>query len=316
MSNAIVASELTRYHGDLLAVDHVSFTVKQGEIFGYLGPNAAGKTTTIRMLTGLMRPTEGTAQVNGYDVSHDVYRVKRCIGVVPEVSNVYGELTAWDNLIFAGELYNVERSERKIRAKDLLTKFDLYERRRSKVKSYSRGMKRRLTIAMALIHNPSILFLDEPTTALDVWSAVFVRDLIRKLKDEGITIFLTTHYIEEADQLCDRVVIINEGRIVANDAPEKLKRSLLGVRAVEVSFDGGSEKAEVADLKAILSCDGVVKQGDKFRLYTQQPEEVLPSVMRYAESRALKVTALNTLKPRLEDVFLEMTAPTSERNQQ
>ncbi len=316
MSNAIVASELTRYHGNLLAVDHVGFEVQRGEIFGYLGPNGAGKTTTIKMLTGLLRPTEGTAQVNGYDISHDLYQVKRSIGVAPEVSNVYGELSAWDNLIFAAELYNVERSERKKRAEELLAKFDLYERRRSKVKSYSRGMKRRLTIAMALIHNPGILFLDEPTTALDVRSAVFVRDLIRKLKDEGITIFLTTHYIEEADQLCDRVAIINEGRIVANDAPEKLKHSVLGVHTVEVSFDGGNGKAEIADLKAIPSCDGVVKQGDKFELYTQQPSEVLPGVMRYAESRALKVVSLNTLKPRLEDVFLQMTAPAGERSQQ
>lgn len=314
MPKAIVASELTRYHSDLLAVDHVSFEVQQGEIFGYLGPNGAGKTTTIKMLTGLLHPTEGTAQVNGYDISHDLYRVKRSIGVVPEVSNVYGELSAWDNLIFAAELYNVERGARKKRAKDILTKFDLYERRRSKVKSYSRGMKRRLTIAMALIHNPGILFLDEPTTALDVRSAVFVRGLIRKLKDEGITIFLTTHYIEEADQLCDRVAIINEGRIVANDAPEKLKRSVLGRRTVEVSFDGGSGKVETADLKAIPSCDEVVKQGDKFKLYTQQPDEVLPSVIRYAESHALKVVSLNTLKPRLEDVFLQMTAPAGEGN--
>ena len=314
MSNAIVASELTRYHGDLLAVDHVSFEVQQGEIFGYLGPNGAGKTTTIKMLTGLLRPTEGTAQVNGYDISHNLYKVKRSIGVVPEVSSVYGELSAWDNLIFAAELYNVGRGERKKRAKDLLVKFDLYERRRSKVKSYSRGMKRRLTIAMALIHNPGILFLDEPTTALDVRSAVFVRDLIRKLKDEGITIFLTTHYIEEADQLCDRVAIINEGRIVANDAPEKLKHSVLGRRTIEVSFDGGNGKAEIADLRAIPSCDGVVKQGDKFKLYTQQPDEVLPGVMRYAESHALKVVSLNTLKPRLEDVFLQMTTPAGERS--
>jgi ABC-2 type transport system ATP-binding protein len=316
MSNAIVATDLTRYHGDLLAVDHVSFEVQRGEIFGYLGPNGAGKTTTIKMLTGLLRPTEGTAQVSDYNITHDLHKVKRSIGVVPEVSNVYGELSAWDNLTFAAELYNVERGERKKRAKHLLSKFDLYERRRAKVKSYSRGMKRRLTIAMALIHNPDILFLDEPTTALDVRSAVFVRDLIRKLKDEGITIFLTTHYIEEADQLCDRVAIINEGRIVANDAPEKLKHSVLGRHTVEVSFDGGNGKAKIADLKAISSCDDAVKQGDKFKLYTQQPDEILRGVMRYAENHGLKVVSLNTLKPRLEDVFLQMTAPFGERSRQ
>jgi ABC-2 type transport system ATP-binding protein len=316
MPNAIIASGLTRYHGDLLAVDHVSFEVQRGEIFGYLGPNGAGKTTTIKMLTGLLRPTEGTALINGYDISHDLHKVKRSIGVVPEMSNVYGELNAWDNLIFAAELYNVERGERKERAKDLLIKFDLYERRRSKVKSYSRGMKRRLTIAMALIHNPGILFLDEPTTALDVRSAVFVRDLIRRLKTEGITIFLTTHYIEEADQLCDRVAIINEGRIVANDTPEKLKRSVLSRHTIEVSFDGGNGEAKIADLEAIPSCDGAVKQGDKFMLYTRQPSEILPGVMRYAENRGLKVVSLNTPKPRLEDVFLQMTTPAGERSRQ
>jgi len=199
MTSAIIASELTRYHGDLLAVDHVSFEVQQGEIFGYLGPNGAGKTTTIKMLTGLLRPSEGTAYVRGHDILHDLRKIKRSIGIVPEVSNVYDELTGWDNLIFAAELYSVPRGERERRAKELLEEFDLYERRHTKVQGFSRGMKRRLTIAMALVHRPSILFFDEPTTALDARSAIFVRDLIRRLKYESITIFLTTHYIEEAD---------------------------------------------------------------------------------------------------------------------
>ena len=306
--SAIVSSELTRYHGDLLAVDHVSFEVRPGEIFGYLGPNGAGKTTTIKMLTGLLRPTAGTATIDGHDVLHDLHQIKRRIGVVPEVSNIYDELTAWDNLVFAAELYGMPRGERGKRAEELLEEFGLYERRRTKVEGFSRGMKRRLTIAMGLVHRPSILFLDEPTTALDARSAIFVRDLIRRLKDENITIFLTTHYIEEADQLCDRVAIINEGRIVANDAPEKLKRLALGVHTVEVSFDGGGE-GRASDLEAIAGCDAVMKQGDKFKLYTQAPAEVLPRLVGYAEARALQVVSLNTLKPRLEDVFLKMTAP-------
>ena len=307
MTDAIVSSKLTRYHGDLLAVDHVSFEVQQGEIFGYLGPNGAGKTTTIKMLTGLQSPSEGTAHICGYDIHRNLHRIKQSIGVVPEVSNIYDELTAWDNLIFAAELYNVGRSERNKRAKDLLGKLDLYERRGAKVKTYSGGMKRRLTIAMALIHNPTILFLDEPTAALDVQSAVFVKDLVRELKEAGITVFLTTHYIEEADQLCDRVAIINKGRIVANDAPEKLKSMVLGVHTIEVSFDGGSNGIS-SDLEAIPGCNAVVKQGDKFKLYTQKPPEVLPRLMAYAEERALKVVSLNTLKPKLEDVFLQMTS--------
>jgi ABC-2 type transport system ATP-binding protein len=306
MTNAIVSSELTRYYGDLLAIDHVSFKVQQGEIFGYLGPNGAGKTTTIKMLTGLQSPNEGTAHICGYDIHRDLHNIKQSIGVVPEVSNVYDELTAWDNLIFAAKLYNVEHSKQRKRAEDLLGELDLYERRREKVKTYSRGMKRRLTIAMALIHNPTILFLDEPTAALDVQSAVFVKDLVRELKDSGITVFLTTHNIEEADQLCDRVAIINKGRIVANDAPEKLKSRVLGVHTVEVSFDG-ENNGRASDLEAIPGCDAVAKQGDKFKLYTQEPTEVLPRLMSYAEERALKVVSLNTLKPKLEDVFLQMT---------
>jgi ABC-2 type transport system ATP-binding protein len=312
MTQAIVASELTRYHGDLLAVDHVNFEVQPGEIFGYLGPNGAGKTTTIKMLTGLLRPTQGTAAVNGYDILRDAHGVKKSIGVVPEYSNIYNELTAWDNLIFAAELYSVPRGERSERVKELLAKFDLHERSQARVKGFSNGMKRRLTIAMALVHKPSILFLDEPTTALDVRGAMLVRDLIRQLRDEGITIFLTTHYIEEADQLCDRVAIINEGRLVANDAPEKLKSSILGEHTIEVSFDGGNGRG-TADLEALPACDGVVRQGDKFKLYTQAPARVLPGLMGYAEGHGLAVISLNTLKPRLEDVFLKMTAPVGQR---
>ncbi|TET76067.1 MAG: ATP-binding cassette domain-containing protein [Dehalococcoidia bacterium] len=312
--STIVASELTRYYGDLLAVDHVNFEVQQGEIFGYLGPNGAGKTTTIKMLTGLLRPTKGTADVEGHDILHDLREVKRSIGIVPEVSNVYDELTAWDNLIFAAELYSVPRGERGRRAEEYLGMFDLYERRLMKVEGFSKGMKRRLTIAMALVHRPSILFLDEPTTGLDARSAVFVRDLIRRLKDKGTTIFLTTHYIEEADQLCDRVAIINEGRIVANDAPERLKSLVLGVHTIEVSFDGMNRETG-HNLEAIPGCDTVVKQGDKFKLYTQEPSQVLPRLMGYAEERALTVISLNTLKPSLEDVFLKMTAPVGEREE-
>jgi ABC-2 type transport system ATP-binding protein len=310
MTKTIVASDLTRYHGDLLAVDHVSFEVERGEIFGYLGPNGAGKTTTINMLIGLLSPTEGRATIGGYDTQCDLRKIKRIIGVVPEVSNVYDELTAWDNLIFAAELYNVPRSEQKARAEELLETFGLSKGRRSRVQGFSRGMKRRLTIAMALVHRPSILFLDEPTSGLDVRGAVFVRDLIRQLKDEGITVFLTTHYIEEADQLCDRITIINRGRIVANDAPEKLKSLILGVHTIEVSFDGGGN-GKLSDLESIPRCDAAVQQGDKFKLYTQEPAELLPGLMSYAQEHALSVVSLSTLKPRLEDVFLKMTAPVS-----
>ena len=311
MTQAITVSQLTRRFGDLVAVDQVSFEVQRGEIFGYLGPNGAGKTTTIKMLTGLLRPTGGTAYIEGRDICRDMRGIKGHIGVVPDACNLYGELTAWDNLTFAADLYRVPRREGHKRAAELLERFGLNEQRDVKAQRLSRGMQRRLTFAMALVHRPGILFLDEPTTALDVRSAAAVRDLIRSLGKEGITIFLTTHYIEEADQLCDRVAIINKGQIVALDAPESLKSSILGVHTVEVSFAGGGN-GRASGLGAIPNCDGVTKQGDKYRLYTQEPAKLLLGLVDYAKEAALQVISLNTLKPRLEDVFLQMTTPETE----
>ncbi|MBL7184131.1 MAG: ABC transporter ATP-binding protein, partial [Anaerolineae bacterium] len=221
MTNAIEVQDLTKYYGDpsagsgraLLAVDHINFEVHQGEIFGFLGPNGAGKTTTQRMLTTLLEPTEGRIVINGHDLAHDAYPVKRQMGLVPEESNVYTELTAWDNLMFTARLYRVGRDERAERAQELLETFGLWEKRDVKVQDFSKGMRRRLSIAMAIIHQPKLLFLDEPTPGLDAQSARAIRDLIRQLNAEGTTIFLSTHQIEEANQLCDRVAIINHGQI-------------------------------------------------------------------------------------------------------
>jgi ABC-2 type transport system ATP-binding protein len=235
--NAIVkAKGLTKQYGHLLAVDHVDLEVFEGEIFGLLGPNGAGKTTTVRMLTGQTKPTSGEALIAGYDIIHEPIKAKESVGVVPEVSNVYNEMSAWDNLVFAAELYGVSRIERGKRAAELLKLFGLYERRGDKVGNFSRGMKRRLTIAAALIHKPRIVFLDEPTTGLDVQSSRAIRALLKQLNESGVTIFLTTHYIEEADQLCQRIAIINQGKIVALDSPEKLKTRAEEQHAVEVSF--------------------------------------------------------------------------------
>ena len=303
---AIEALGLTKYYGDLLAVDHINFEVRRGEIFGFLGPNGAGKTTTVRMLTALLTPTEGTALINGYDVSRQAYQAKRQMGLVPEESNVYAELSAWDNLIFAAKLYRVPRGERERRGRELLELFGLQEKRDVKARFLSKGMRRRLTIAMALIHRPAILFLDEPIVGLDVQSAQVIKERVRQLNAEGTTIFLTTHQIEVANQLCDRVAIINHGRIAAIDTPEHLKRAFQSVQSVEVAFDrGGPEQRE-----ALASLPGVVaatKRGDKFRLYTADPSALLPEVMAYAQDRGLRLIALNTLGPSLEDVFLAIT---------
>jgi ABC-2 type transport system ATP-binding protein len=193
MNHAIEVNDLTKYYGDLLAVDHINFEVHQGEVFGFLGPNGAGKTTTQRMLTTLLEPTEGRIVINGHDLARDAYPVKRQMGLVPEESNVYTELTAWDNLMFTAQLYRVPRAERAARARELLEAFGLWEKRDVKAQDFSKGMRRRLSIAMAIIHKPTLLFLDEPTPGLDAQSARAIRDLIRQMNADGTTIFLTTH---------------------------------------------------------------------------------------------------------------------------
>jgi len=214
---------LTKLYGEIIAVDRVSFEVKKGEIFGFLGPNGAGKTTTIRMLTGLSRPTDGKASILGLDINSRIVEIKKYIGIVPEISNLYDELSAIDNLLFMAQLYGVPRRKRRERAEELLKTFRLHERKDSLFRTFSRGMKRALTIAAALIHNPKVLFLDEPTAGLDVVAARSLRNLISNLHQQGITIFLTTHYLEEADLLCDHVAILVKGKILTIDTPQVLK---------------------------------------------------------------------------------------------
>jgi len=306
METAIKAVNLTKYYGKLLAVDHINFEVKKGEIFGFLGPNGAGKTTTVRMLTGISKPTEGTAEIFGYDIQRQSVQAKELMGIVTDVSNVYTDLSAWDNLIFTGRLYDIPRAEREKRAEGLLKLFGLYNRRNEMVDGFSRGMKRRLCIAMALMNNASILFLDEPTAGLDVQSVLMIRNLIRKLNNEGLTVFLTTHNMEEANRMCDQVAIINKGKIIAIDTPERLKRTIKQLQSVEVSFENAKRNL-ANDLEKFPSVSQVVKHGDKYRLYTDDPTSVLSTVWEYAKTNGLKIITMNTLGPSLEDVFVKLT---------
>jgi ABC-2 type transport system ATP-binding protein len=221
--NIIEVSDLTKYYSNFLAVNKINFQVKKGEIFGFLGPNGAGKTTTIKMLTGLTKPSYGNARINKKDIIKQTVEVKKIIGVVTEDSNLYEELTVADNLRFMGQLYDVSKSERENRIKELLNILGIENKKDVKFAKLSKGMKRKVTIAAALVHNPLILFLDEPTTGLDVLSARVLRTMIKELNKKGATIFLTTHYIEEAEQLCDTVAIIVDGRIKTVDTPKNLK---------------------------------------------------------------------------------------------
>jgi ABC-2 type transport system ATP-binding protein len=303
---AIEVQNLTKKFGNLVALDSVSFSVDVGEIFGYLGPNGAGKTTTIRILTGITMPTGGSARIFGRDIVTDTIRARRQMGIVYETSNVYDDLSAWQNMMFAGELYNVSRRDRERRGKELLGIFGLWERRAGRVRGFSKGMKRRLTLAMGLINDPQLIFLDEPTSGLDVQSNLIIREVLHDLPGHGVTVFLTTHNIEEANITCDRVAIINRGRIAAIDSPERLKKTIQSVQSVEVAFENGSTEA-LAHLRRLPMVSEARKEGDKVRLYTDDPATLLEEIMGYAEGHHNRVVSATTLGPTLEDVFIRLT---------
>jgi ABC-2 type transport system ATP-binding protein len=303
---AIEAYNLTKNYGDFLAVDHITFNVEEQTIFGFLGPNGAGKSTTIRMLTGISTPTEGTASIFGFDIMTRSVEAKSQIGIVPDISNIYTELTAWENLDFTGKLYGVSKPNRDVKAKELLQRFDLYDRRNEKVEGFSRGMRRRVCIAMALVHDSKVLFLDEPTSGLDVKSVRGIRTLIRNLNEEGLTVFLTTHNIEEASQMCDQVAIINRGQIAAIDTPEKLKRAMKSSQSIEVSFQDAGPEA-LKELVTLRSVTRVEKRGDKLSLMTENPSQALRELGRYIEARDVNPLVINTLGSSLEDAFLQLT---------
>ena len=303
---AIEALSLSKRFGDIQALSQVNFSVSEGETFGFLGPNGAGKTTTIRILTGISAPTEGTARIFGRDIVTDTIAARRQMGIVHETSNIYTDLSAWQNLMFTAELYNVGKREREKRGADLLELFGLSERRNDKTNGFSKGMKRRLTLAMGLINHPRLLFLDEPTSGLDVQSNLIIRDVIKELNENGVTVFLTTHNIEEANLACDRVAIINRGHIAAIDSPERLKNTIQSVQSIEVAFDPMS-LVRLEDLEHIPRVSEVRKQGDKFRLITEDPPFVINGVMEYARDHNVRVISINTLGPSLEDVFIRLT---------
>jgi len=304
----IRVEDLTKRFDGFTAVDQISFTVEEGELFGLLGPNGAGKTTTIRMLTGVLKPTSGTAHIGEYDIQKNPLKAKQLMGIVPEMANAYIDLSALKNLLLIGELYGIRKKERAKKAENLLKLFGLYEKRDQKVKTFSKGMKQRLIVAMGLMNDPKLLFLDEPTSGLDVESVRLVRELIREFNDNGTTIILTTHNIEEANQLCGRVAIMNHGKIVAIDRPEKLKRTIQSTASIEVAFN---KKVSAREL-VFNEVTEVKKIGDKLKLYTEKPEEVIPQLVKYSQSSGNKIISLNTLAPNLEDVFLKVTRKVEE----
>jgi len=304
VSTVIHASDLTKIFGKSTAVDHVSFEVQAGEIFGFLGPNGAGKTTTTRMLTGVIPADTGTAMILGHDIRSEPVQAKQGFGVVPETSNAYTDLTAWQNLMLMGELYGLERTRSERRSSDLLGMVGLLERKDQKVQAYSKGMKQRLILAMALIHEPELLFLDEPTSGLDVQSTQMILSLLRDLNQQGTTIFLTTHNMEEANRLCHRVGIIRGGKMVAIDAPEKLKTAIDQVHKIEVSFDHEVSGETLAGLSGVTAA---IRIGDKWQITAENRDTAIRSLVIFSQQNSAEIVTLNTLAPSLDEAFLRLT---------
>jgi len=301
--SAIEVQNLTKRYEDVTAVNHINFEVKKGEIFGFLGPNGAGKTTTIRILTGLLKPDEGKAFVVGYDVAKNPIEAKQCIGVVPEVSNAYIDLTAWENLTLIGKLYGVPAQKLQENATKLLKEFGLYKVKDKLVRGFSKGMKQKLLLCMALVNDPEVLFLDEPTSGLDVESARLLREKITQFNRDGKTVFLSTHNMEEANQLCHRTAIINHGKIAAIDTPENLRAQSMELQYIEVLFDRNVNIEEISKHPSVSKASPA---GNKVRIYTANPSDVIEFLADFAKQNGTRILSLNTMMPSLEDVFLKL----------
>src|SRR5213080_1663585 len=272
----------TRKGVEVKALEGISFEVPRGEFFGLLGPNGAGKTTTIGILTTRVLPTGGVARIEGLDVARDPVAVKRRIGVVPQVNNLDRSLTAREILLFHAEYFGVPKAVRESRARQLLERFELSNRGDEKIVGFSGGMAQRLKIARAIMHDPAILFLDEPTTGLDPQSRRAMWDLLTELNSKGQTIFLTTHYMEEADQLCRRIAIIDHGKLLALDSPAQLKRSVPGGYLIELQVRDGANGSFGESLRALPGVVEIKPDHDRVRVYADRIEGLLANAMRLA----------------------------------
>jgi len=304
---AVEVSDITKKYGDFTAVDHISFAVPEGEIFGSLGPNGAGKTTLIRMLTTLLPPTGGEARVAGFDVAKDSEEVRRQIGVVPQAMTSDLDLTAYENMDIYGRFYDIPAKERRQRIGRLLDTVGLSARANDLVAAFSGGMRRRLEIARVLIHRPKILFLDEPTTGLDPQSRRVIWDFLRQFKEgETMTIFLTTHYMEEAEEFCDRVAIIDHGRIVVLGSPAELKAEIPGSDSISLRIEGMGERLAdgIGKLPFVRS---VNVEGQLLRAAVDNGAQNLLALLEAVKDQGATVLAATIHEQSLEDVFIHHT---------
>ena len=307
MTIAIHVENLTRRFNDLIAVDHISFEIAQGEIFGLLGPNGAGKTTTLSMLATMLKPSEGTAMVNGIDVERDEDGVRRSIGIVFQDQSLDEELTAWENMDFHGRLYRLPSDVRNQRIDELLKLVELFDRKDDIVKTFSGGMRRRLEIARGLLHHPSVLFLDEPTLGLDPQTRNHLWQYIATLsREKGITIILTTHYMEEADRLCNRVAIIDHGKIIALDTPGNLKDGIGG----DVVTIRSPDTAKIVEILKEPWINRMDTHEGEVVISLRNAEQHLSTIVTLIVAQQIPISSISIHKPTLEDVFLSFTGKT------
>ncbi|MEJ2033179.1 MAG: ATP-binding cassette domain-containing protein [Deltaproteobacteria bacterium] len=303
----VEVDNLTKFFGDFCAVDHLSFTVNHGEVFGLLGPNGAGKSTLIRVLTTLVAPTSGQARIIGHDIVREPNEVRQAIGVIPQAMTSDLDLSAMENMTIFAKLYGIPRASRRQVIHELLEAVDLMPWADKPVRMFSGGMRRRLEIARGLVHEPKVFFLDEPTTGLDPVSRVSVWEMLTRLKEEhDLTIILTTHYMDEADKLCDRIAIVDHGKLVALDAPLKLKASIPGKNVIEVSF------AEVPagwahTLETLPEVAEVKAEDQVFRIASQNGPRTTVALMDAARKAEVAIASLSVQSTTLDDVFVHYT---------
>jgi ABC-2 type transport system ATP-binding protein len=312
MENVIEVNELTKRFGDLVAVDHISFTVKKGEIFGFLGPNGAGKTTAIKMLTTLLHPTSGSAKISGHSVVKERDAVRSCVGIVFQDRSSDWWLTGSENLDFHARMYNMSSEDKKRKIEEVLDLLELKGKENIKLYDLPEGVRRRFEVARGFITSPDVVFLDEPTIGFDIKARMDLWEQIRKAKEtQGVTVLLTTHYIEEADYLCDRVAIIDQAKIVAIDTPRKLKEAV-GEDLISLQIAGGREKEAgfMEKLKVFDWVKSVEEHSNSILLNVESGEGRVADLVDFADNNGFTITSIDEHEPSLEDVFVQFTGRT------
>jgi ABC-2 type transport system ATP-binding protein len=308
MPPILAAQNLVKKFNDFTAVDDVSFAIEEGEVFSLLGPNGAGKTTTISMLSCLLAPTQGDAVIGGHSVSKDPMAVKKIIGIVPQDIALYEDLSAWENLVFWGRMYGMGGSELKSRVAEVIEQVGLADKAKQRVKTYSGGMKRRINIAVGLLHKPRLLFMDEPTVGIDPQSRRNILDSVKALNQQGMTVLYTTHYMEEAQELSQRVGIIDHGKLIALGTQRELTQMVGQMDALRLHLPEGQETEPFVEaLRGLPDVHQVTTADHEIVLIVPEAQEAIPPVFTQADRLGFKIRSVEIEEPNLEAVFLHLT---------